>query len=94
MIVKRVDMTEGYPTKHQVLVGRDADRAIAEGERQIREDAHLLAREVAERHGRGHDRESVLLLRAHVRAEPAQSGVRADRQARSHVGDDAGSDDR
>ena len=53
-----------HPAEHEVLLGRHANRAIGERRREIAEDAHLLAREIAERNRRVHEEIPALLLLA------------------------------
>src|SRR5207244_11445786 len=52
------------------LFRRHANRTVALCARQLAEDAHLRAGEIAERDRRGGDDVSELLLRAHVRRAP------------------------
>ena len=59
--------------KTQVLIGGRAHGAVAVGARQLGEHAHLLAREVAERHGHRDDRDS----------RPASAGARSSRAQRT-----------
>ena len=57
------DVAGVHPPEQQILIGRHADRAVAVGARQLAEHAHLLARQIAERHARHRHHEPELLLR-------------------------------
>ena len=64
-----------HPAKEQVLVRRDPHRAVAVGEREVRDHAKLGAGEIAEGDGDGDERVAVLLLGPHVRRLPIEEAV-------------------
>ena len=65
-------------------------RAVAERRRQIAEDPHLLAREIAQRNRGGDEEIPALLLLAHVGAQPMRVVAVHRRQHRADLRHDAG----
>jgi len=78
------------PSEYEVLLGGDANGPVAERDREIAEDPHLLARKVAERNGGGHHEVAALLLLANVRVEPVRVVAVHRRQHRPHLRHDTG----
>ena len=68
--IELAHVTRADPAEEQVLIGRDADRAVAVGPRQLAEHPHLIAGEIAERHGGDRHHVAELLLRPDVGRVP------------------------
>ncbi len=82
------------PAQHQILLGRDPNRAVTVRARQIADHAHLRAREIPEGNRHGDDHEPEVLLRPHIGLAPVRVLVAADLKQRYHGRHDAGTLDR
>ena len=68
--VEFAHLANRHPAQHQILIDGDTHGAVAVRLRQVAEHAHLLAGEVAQRHGHGGGDVAELLLRPDVRLPP------------------------
>src|SRR5262249_52624534 len=91
--VERPEVAGADPPKCQILIRCDANRAVAVRARKFREDAHLSAGEIAERHRHDGNRKTEVLLGLHVRRPPRGVLVAGNLDDRRHNRYDPGPSD-